>query len=168
MSQPLINYVSWKSVVPPLLAAAVLILLAHYVLPLRDLAEAFAVGGGIFVVYTFGSRFFIASDNRRGLKAMARQDFDAALEHFGQSYAYFSKHSWLDRYRSITLMSSSLWSYREIALMNILTVHVRKKDFAAATRACRRVLEEFPDNQIAQSTYEMLTSDHEERPEARE
>ena len=41
--------------------------------------------------------------------------------------------------------------------MNILTVHVRKKDFAAATEAGRRVLEEFPDNQIAQSTYDMLT-----------
>ena len=41
--------------------------------------------------------------------------------------------------------------------MNILTANVRKKDFAAATEACRRVLEQFPDNQIAQSTYDMLT-----------
>ncbi len=157
MPQPLINYISWKSILPPLLVATVLILLARFLLPVRELAEAFAIGGGVFVAYTFGARHFIASANRRGLKAVAQQEYEAALEYFEESYAFFSRNRWLDRYRSITLMSSSLWSYREMALMNILTVHVRKKDFAAATEAGRRVLEEFPDNQIAQSTYDMLT-----------
>lgn len=157
MSQPLINYISWKSILPPLLVAAALILLANFLLPVRELAEAFVVGGGVFVAYTFGSRHFIASANRRGLKAVARGEYDSAVEHFKESHAFFSKHEWLDRYRSVTLMSPSLWSYREVALMNILTAYVRKKDFAAATEACRRVLEDFPDNQIAQSTYDMLT-----------
>lgn len=157
MPQPLINYISWKSVLPPLLVATVLILLAKFLFPVRDLAEAFIIGGGVFVAYTFGARHFIASANRKGLKAVARKDYDAAIEHFNRSYAFFSEHEWLDRFRSITLMSSSLWSYREMALMNILTANVRKKDFAAASEACRRVLEEFPENQIVRSTYEMLT-----------
>ena len=157
MAQPQINYISWKSVLPPLAVAAALILAANFLLPVRDLAEAFVIGGGIFIVYAFGSRYFIASANRLGLKAVARQEYDAALEHFARSYAFFSEHEWIDRYRSITLMSSSMWSYREMALMNILTVHVRRKDFAAATEACRRVLDEFPNNQIAQSSYDMLT-----------
>ena len=157
MSQPLINYISWKTVLPQFVTVAILILLARFLLPVRDLVDAFIIGGAVFVVYSFGSRFFIASANRRGLKAVARQEYAEALELFQQSYAFFSKHEWLDRYRSITLMSPSMWSYREMALMNILTVHVRKKDFAAATEACRRVLEEFPNNQIAQSTFDMLT-----------
>lgn len=157
MSQPLINYVSWKLVLPQLAAAAVLILLARFLPPFRDLADAFVVGAAIYVTYSFGSRYFIASGNRLGLKAVANEEYDRALEYFQQSYAFFSEHEWLDRYRSITLMSPSKWSYREMALMNILTVHVRKKDFAAATEACRRVLEEFPNNQIAQSTFDMLT-----------
>ena len=55
-------------------------------------------------------------------------------------------------------MSASIWSYREMALINIVTAHVRRKDFAAAVAACRRVLAEFPENQIAQSTYDMLVA----------
>ena len=166
MSQPLINYVSWKLVLTQLVAAAVLILLARFLLPVRDLVDAFIVGGAVYVTYSFGSRFFIASANRHGLKAVARQDYAKALEYFQRSYAFFTEHEWLDRYRSITLMSPSMWSYREMALMNILTVHVRKKDFAAAKEACRRVLEEFPDNQIARSTFDMLTQGDAERDEA--
>ncbi len=161
----MINYISFKSILPPLVAATLLILLARFLLPVRDLIEAFIIGGGVFVVYTFGARHFIASDNRRGLKAVALKDYDAAIEHFKKSYAFFSRHEWLDRYRSITLMSSSLWSYREMALMNIITANTRKKDFAAASEACRRVLEEFPENQIAQSTYDMLTHGGSDREE---
>ncbi len=158
MSQPLISHISWKNLLPQLTVATVLILAANFLLPVRELAEAFAIGGGVFVLYSFGSRFLIASDNRLGLKALARQEYDSALEYFERSYAFFSRNEWLDRYRSITLMSPSRWSFREIALMNILTVHVRSKDFAAAREAARRVLEQFPQNQIAQSTYDMLMS----------
>ncbi len=158
MSQPLINYISWTRVLPQLGAAAVLILLANFLLPVRELVDAFIIGAGVYVAYSFGSRYFIAGANRRGLKAVAREEYDDALEHFKLSYEFFSKHEWLDRYRSVTLMSPSMWSYREMALMNILTVHVRRKDFAVARDACSRVLEEFPGNQIAQSTMDMLLS----------
>ncbi len=158
MAQPLTRYISWKSVFPQFAVIAVLILLAKFLLPVRDLAEAFIIGGGVFVIYSFGSRYLVASANRRGLKAVAKEEYDDALECFKQSYEFFSKHEWLDRYRSVTLMSPSMWSYREMALINILTVHVRKKDFSAATEACRRVLDEYPDNQIARSTMDLLAA----------
>ena len=160
MTQPVTTYFSWKLVLPQFAAAAVLILLVKILLPGRDTVDAFVIGAAIYATYSFGSRYFIAGAHRHGLRAVARQEYDAALAHFRRSYAFFSEHEWLDRYRSITLMSPSMWSYREMALMNILTVHVGKKDFAAAKEACRHVLEEFPNNQIAQSTYDMLTSEN--------
>lgn len=158
MSQPLINYVSWKAVIPSFAVLALVIPAVWFLLPVRNFVDATLIAAGVFIVYSFGSRYFIASANRRGLRAIGRQEYDEALEHFKESYAFFARHPWLDRYRSITLMSPSVWSYREIALMNILTVHVRKKDFDAAAEACRDVLREFPQNQVAQNTYEMLTA----------
>ena len=109
MSQPLINYISWKLVLPQLGAAAVLIILARLLLPDRETVDVFIVGAAIYVAYSFGSRYFIASANRRGLNAVARQEYDDALGHFRESYTFFSEHEWLDRYRSITLMSPSIW-----------------------------------------------------------
>ncbi|MDH3639811.1 MAG: hypothetical protein OES09_15310, partial [Gammaproteobacteria bacterium] len=55
---------------------------------------------------------------------MSLKDYDTAIDQFQRSYDFFSKHYWLDKYRGVTMMSPSIWSYREMALMNIASVHV--------------------------------------------
>jgi len=87
---------------------------------------------------------------------MSLKDYDTAIDQFQRSYEFFSKHYWLDKYRGVTMMSPSIWSYREMALMNVTSAHVARKDFVAAQAACFRVLEEFPQNEIASSTIEMI------------
>ena len=92
---------------------------------------------------------------------MARKDYDQAISQFEDSYKFFSEHDWLDRYRSITLMSPSVWCYREMALMNIASACVAKEEYAEAEKVCRRVLEEYPDNEVASNalrTIQALTN----------
>lgn len=158
MAQPTLRYWSWPHVVPQLLSLAGLILLFLLLLPARAVGEAFLFGAAIYVTYSFGSRYLIPTAHRRAMKAMSLKDYDTAIDQFERSYEFFSKHCWLDKYRSVTMMSPSIWSYREMALMNVASVHVARKDFAAAEAACSRVLQEFPQNEIASSTIKMIQS----------
>ena len=158
MAQPTLRYWSWPRVVPQILSLTGVILLFWRLLPAHDVGEAFIFGAAIYVTYSIGSRRLIPKAHRRGMKAMSLKDYDTAIDQFQRSYDFFSKHYWLDKYRGVTMMSPSIWSYREMALMNIASVHVARKDFAAAEAACSRVLEEFPQNKIASSTIEMIQS----------
>jgi hypothetical protein len=138
------------------MSLAFLVLLFWIFLPAHDVGEAFLFGAAIYVTYSFGSRYLIPGAHRRGMKAMSLKDYDTAIDQFQRSYEFFSKHYWLDKYRGITMMSPSIWSYREMALMNVASANVAQKDFVAAQAACLRVLEEFPQNEIASSTIEMI------------
>jgi hypothetical protein len=86
------------------------------------------------------------------MRAMNRKNYPVAIREFQSSYDFFTKHLWLDRFRAFTMMSPSVWSYREMALMNIAAVHAAQKDFDATEAACQRVLDEFPDNEVARNT----------------
>lgn len=135
-----------------------LISLYWYLLPNHDGTEPLLLGAVTYLVYSIGSKYLIATQHRRGMKALSRNEFDVAIEHFENSYRYFSKHAWLDRFRSITMLSPSVWSYREMSLLNIASVFMRKGDFAAAETACQCVLAEFPNNEIVVSTLAMIRS----------
>ena len=158
MAQPTLKYWSWWNVAPQFAALAALIALFWVLLPSRRVDEAFLLGAAFYVTYSFGSRYVLARSHRAGMRATSRKDFDTALEAFQKSYEFFSRHAWLDDYRALTMMSPSVWSYREMALMNIASVHVMRKDYAAATKACSKVLDEFPQNEIAKRTIDMIQS----------
>lgn len=129
----------------------VLVLLVWLILPTRDFGLALTVGAAIYLLYSFTSRYLIPTAHRAGLAAMAREDYDTAISSFWSSYEFFSDNEWLDRHRSLTMMSPSIWSYREMALMNIASAYIAKEDYVAAETACQRVLKEFPDNEIAKA-----------------
>ena len=158
MTQPTLRYWSWSKVVPQFLSMAVLVTLWWLLLPPGNIAEPFMFGAGTYLFYSYGSRLLIPSAHRRGMKAMSRENYEAAISEFEASYKFFSEHAWLDKYRAIMMMSPSIWSYREMALMNIASVYAAQGNYEAAKTACQRVLEEYPDNKIAKSTIEMIRS----------
>jgi hypothetical protein len=138
------------------MSLAFLILLFWILLPAHNVGEAFLFGATIYVIYSFGSRYLIPAAHRRGVKTMSLKGYDTVIDQFQRSYEFFSKHYWLDKYRGVTMMSPSIWSYREMALMNVASAAVAQKDFVVAQAACLRVLEEFPQNEIASSAVEMI------------
>ncbi len=66
---------------------------------------------------------FIARAHRRGMRLYRSQQYAAAIQSFGESYDFFARHEWIDRFRAITMMSPSAISYREMALCNIAFGH---------------------------------------------
>ena len=112
--------------------------------PLLPLAPYLAL-----VVYVLAARRLIDGHQRRGCRAAARGDLDAAIAEMEAGQDFFQRHRWLDRWRLLTLLSPSAISYREMALLNIgfFQAQLGRKD--AAKAAYRRVLADFPESRVA-------------------
>jgi tetratricopeptide (TPR) repeat protein len=109
-----------------------------------------------YLLLLFLLRRAIPKHHRRGMALLRRERFAEAIPEFRRSYDFFTKHRWLDRWRAITMLSSSRIAYREMALLNVAFClsQIGRRDDACAEYA--RVLSEFPESKIAQAALRML------------
>lgn len=61
----------------------------------------------------------ILRNHRKGVALTKADEYVQAMDEFQKRYTFFSKCIWIDKYRSITLLSSGKTSYREMRLLNI-------------------------------------------------
>jgi tetratricopeptide (TPR) repeat protein len=61
----------------------------------------------------------MSRDHCRGVGLTKQEWYADAIPYFQRSFEFFDRHSHLDRFRSIILMSPSAAAYREMALANI-------------------------------------------------
>lgn len=108
------------------------------------------------IAYALVSRRLIAGHHRSGCRAFRRGELDTAISEMEASYAFFQRRPWLDRFRSLTMLSASAMSYRELALLNIgfFQAQAGRKDESKA--AYQRVVAEFPRNLVGAQTLKMI------------
>lgn len=100
----------------------------------------------------------LARAHRHGIHLSHQHRFAEAIVEYEASYDFFSRHRWLDDYRSIFMMTPGAMSYREMALVNIAFAYSQLGDGTKAIEYYRRALDEFPDNQIALAALKMMES----------
>lgn len=116
------------------------------------------LGGAVYLAYSIGSRQLIARAHRHGMRLYRNRQYSAAIEAFQSSYDFFTSHAWIDRFRSIVMMSPSAMSYREMALCNIAFCYSQIGDGDNAERYYRQALDEFPDSGLAAAALRMIES----------
>ncbi|WP_221793457.1 tetratricopeptide repeat protein [Oceanobacter mangrovi] len=95
----------------------------------------------------------VARHHRAGMSAAAHaENFEQAMQHFQDSYDFFSRHLWIDKGRYLFLLSCSKPCYRELALVNIGSCLVQMGRGKEAIVAFERALQEFPDSELAKQT----------------
>ena len=154
MSVPIIRRISWLAVVPQLLALGAAIMLARHF----QLHDGLLVGVIGYLVYSAGSRKILTSYHRAGVRLVRQQHFAEAIEKFQRSLLFFDKHRWIDRFRSIVLMSPSAISYREMALANIAFCYSQIGDGTHARQWYEACLAEFPQSGLAQVGLRIMDS----------
>ena len=96
------------------------------------------LGAAAYLTYSLGSRMFIARAHRRGMRLYRSQQYAAAIQAYEESYDFFARNTWIDRFRAITMMSPSAISYREMALCNIAFCYSQLGDGEKAESYYRR------------------------------
>ena len=107
---------SWPATIPQLLALTAAVTIGWFA---TQSPSGAVWGSAVYLIYSFSFRKLIPRAHRRGVRLLQTQHFEDGIRAHEESYQFFTRHAWLDRYRSITMMSPSATSYREMALMNI-------------------------------------------------
>ncbi|HEY6506158.1 MAG TPA: tetratricopeptide repeat protein [Chitinophagaceae bacterium] len=153
-SVPTVRQVAWGSMVPQLLFMGLLIF-GYYLIGMQDF---FLYGAVTYLAISFGLRYFIPNDHRQGMALVNQKEFQEAIPYFKKSYDFFTKYSWVDKYRFITLLSSSKMCYREMALNNIAFCYGQTGEGDKAIEYYNCTLTEYPDNELAKAALNLLNA----------
>lgn len=151
---PVLRQLSWLSVLPQIAA----MLIAMAVAFLLGASSPALYGASAYLAYSIGSRIVITRSHRAGVRLTKQQRFAEAIPKFQQSIAFFESHPWIDRFRSIVLMSPSAASYREMALANIAFCYGQLGDGEQSRAYYRECLDRFPESGLATAALRMLDS----------
>ncbi|MFA0962497.1 tol-pal system YbgF family protein [Roseivirga sp. BDSF3-8] len=128
------------------------------------LAFAFNLAGvndpGIYAFFTFLALSIllrlIPGEHRKAVSAYHKGAYREAIAHFEKSYAFFSRHAWLDRTRYISLLSASKMAYREMALLNIAYSHGQLGNLSEMRKYVERTVKEFPKSKPARGALALM------------
>lgn len=153
-ARPILKQTAWLSLVPQAVIFVLLVLGARR-LGAGDPVFAAAI---VYLVALFSLRWLVAFHHRKGIRRFKRGRYERAIGEFRKSYDFFTRHPWIDRFRYVTLLSSSRVSYREMALVNIAFCHGQIGAGREAREYYERALAEFPDSELAKAALRMMES----------
>ncbi|MFM2093789.1 MAG: hypothetical protein RIS70_913 [Planctomycetota bacterium] len=152
---PVVRSISWPATIPQLATLSLAVTVGW--LLTRSVQGVF-FGSMAYLIYSYASRLLLARYHRQGVRRSRAGQFREAIPLHQQSYEFFSRHTWLDRYRAITMMSPSAMSYREMALINIAFAHSQLGDGKTAKAYYERALQEFPQSGMARAALRFIHS----------
>jgi tetratricopeptide (TPR) repeat protein len=145
---------AWISILPQLCILGVIFTVVYRLkAPAPILTAAM-----IYLVISISLRRLLPAAHRRGIALFKKQDYEAAIPQFEKSYDFFSKHKWLDESRYLTLLTSSLMGYREMALLNIAFCYGQIGEGSKSKEYYQKTLAEFPDSEMAKASLKMIES----------
>ena len=147
-----VRQIAWLALIPQFLFALLLIFIWHQ---LRVPDPPF-YGLLSYLVISFSLRTLIPRHHNKGMKLVKKDMFEEAIVSFEKSYRFFSVNSWIDKYRFITLLSSSAMSYREMSLSNIGLCYAQLGDDEKAREYFRKTLDEFPKSELARKGLNLI------------
>ena len=151
---PTFKYIAWVSLIPHLL----FLFLFVYIFQLLEFKDSFVFGAAAYLLLSYGLRTIISKDHRQGINLIKAEKFEEAIPCFEKSYQFFSRNSWIDKYRYVTLFSASKMSYKEMALCNIAFCYSQINEGLRAIEYYEKTLQEFPENGLAKAGLKMLNS----------
>jgi len=151
-----VSQVSWPAVAVQVLLYVLAIVFA--VLAFGRNVNPVIAGAFPLLAYSVISKVVVARLHRTGIRLVKRGEWDEAIPFFQQSYEFFSRHPWVDRFRAVAILSPSRISYREMALANIAFCHGQAGRGLESRQGYERTLVEFPNSILAQSAIRMFDS----------
>lgn len=150
-----VRHATWLTTLPQVLVLIVVITTTSCLIGSR---RGLLAGVLIYLAYSAAVRKFIPRDHNAGLQFVDQYNFHAAIDSFERSYEFFGRHLWLDRLRSLLLMTPSIMSYREMSLCWTAYCYSQLNDRNKAIAYYKRATDEFPDSPFAHAAIESIES----------
>lgn len=142
---------TWQLVLPQVVVQSVLIAGSVLIFWQQYQFLSISLGAIVYLIYSYGSRALLLKHHRLGRVLSDQGKYREAITAFERSYKFFSKHSWLDEYRFLTMMTPALQTFREMALINIAYCYVQLGDVEQAAAYYGRAITEYPTSKMARA-----------------
>ena len=152
--KPIVRQIAWISLIPQLVIMLILIITASMIFgPSSPVIDIIIL---LYFLYPFISRKLIACNHQNWKKLFKSGSYAQAINEFEKSYAFFTRHQKIGKYRFIALFSASKISYKEMALLNIAFCYSQKGNGSKAKEYYEKTLQQFPGSEMAKSALRML------------
>lgn len=138
----IVRFTNWSGLIPQF----ALILFVTLIFQQLKVERYWLLSIAIYFLLSGYLKIIIPRSHRRGLYYTRKGEYEGAVYAFKRSYNFFSKYNWMDKYRSFTIFSLSGFSYKEMALMNIIFCYEQLGDNSSARKFHKKLAEEFPKN----------------------
>jgi tetratricopeptide (TPR) repeat protein len=155
---PIVHQISWKLTIPQFAMLAVFIIVFAALFWSSLGYFSVSIGALAYLVYKYGLQGILLRTQRQGIRLIKEKQYKEAIGCFERSYEFFSKHSWLDHYRFVTLLTPSPIPLREMALLNIAFCYSQLGDKENTKAYYERTLREFPDSAMAETALNLITT----------
>lgn len=137
-----IHLTNWSGLIPQF----ALVLLITLIFQQLKIDRYWLLGIAIYFLLSGYLKIIIPRSHRKGLYYSRKGEYEGAIYAFEQSCNFFTKYDWIDKYRSFTLFSLSGFSYKEMALMNIIYCYEQLGDNSSVQKYYQKLADEFPQN----------------------
>lgn len=149
---PTIKQIAWISILPHF----ALLGFFFFVFQKMGNDDYLIWGSALYLLLSFGLKFLFLRDHRFGILHLRKEEYEEAYQRFRKSNDFFEKNKWMDKYRYITLLSSSKMWYREMALVNMAFCRAIQGKTEEAKGLYEQTLHDFPKNSIATTALKFM------------
>lgn len=128
-----------------IIIAEEILILVIWLMILKSWPHAVIMGALTYFALAWTLRLTLQRHHRKGMKYMRQGNYEAAAKAFESSYTFFTTHSWIDRYRFITMFCSNAVPFRQMALNNLGLCYVYMNEGTKALEALQKLAEINPD-----------------------
>jgi tetratricopeptide (TPR) repeat protein len=151
---PVVRQINWISIIPQLVIVGIIFIIWKLI----NVGDPFLSTLVTYLIISISLRFLLPRDHRHGMSLVKQEKFSEAIEYFEKSYDFFSRHNWIDKYRFVTLLSSSRMCYKEMALVNIAFCYGQIGNGLKSKEYYEKTFQEYPDNGIAKAGLNLINS----------
>lgn len=155
-TKPIIRKTAWISLFPQLAVMGMIMFTFSFFI--RPIFLDIYLGAITYLILSMGLKRGFSHNHKKGISLSKAGNYTQAIEEFKKSYIFYCKYPWIDKYRYITLLSSSKYSYTEMALTNIAFCYAQTGNIELTKQYCQKTLEHFPNNEMAKKTLNAIAS----------
>ncbi len=154
--KPIVRQTAWLSLIPQILFIGALYIIYSFFIESKLFSIYLTLLTYLFLSITLRSS--LSRYHRKGMTLVKKEKYEQAIEAFQKSYSFFSKYTWIDQYRFITMLSSSKISYREMALLNIAFCYSQIDNGKNSKDYYLKTIQYFPNSEVAKASLKMIRS----------
>jgi tetratricopeptide (TPR) repeat protein len=151
---PTVRQTALISIIPQFSVLGGLILMFYFL----KTPDYFVYGAISYLFLSFSLRNILTRHHKAGIRLIRKKDYKTAIYAFQRSYDFFTRNNWIDKFRYLTVLSSSAMCYREMALCNIAFSYSQIGDGKKAKEYYEKTLRDYPNNGLAIAAMNMIKS----------